>query len=108
MPYVSNSSTTWQLGMGVHLWYKMKELSMASHVKNGNAVPVPNPDVVDFEVALSAKRPNDLFNLREDFTVGFGLPSVIQVVDLGNLSGVAMIILKYQRTSVYNFPEQFY
>lgn len=51
----------------------MKELCMASYIKNGDAVVIPSTGVIDFEIALGAERMDQQKRLIQNILVGFGL-----------------------------------
>lgn len=60
----------------------MKELSMASYIKNGDAIVIPSTGVIDFEIALGTERMNQQKRLIQNILVGFGLACFVQVTDL--------------------------
>lgn len=74
----------------------MKELSMASYIKNGDAIVIPSTGVIDFEIALGTERMNQQKRLIQNILVGFGLACFVQVTDLSNLFGSPMISFEFE------------
>jgi hypothetical protein len=74
----------------------MKELSMASYIKNGDAIVIPSTGVIDFEIALGTERMNQQKRLIQNILVGFGLACFVQITDLSNLFGSPMIPLEFE------------
>lgn len=74
----------------------MKELSMASYIKNGDAIVIPSTGVIDFEIALGTERMNQQKRLIQNILVGFGLACFVQITDLSNLFGSPMISFEFE------------
>jgi hypothetical protein len=74
----------------------MKELCMASYIKNGDAVVIPSTGVIDFEIALGAERMDQQKRLIQNILVGFGPACFVQITDLSNLFGSPMISFEFE------------
>ena len=74
----------------------MKELSMASYIKNGDAIVIPSTGVIDFEIAFGTERMNQQKRLIQNIVVGFGLACFVQITDLSNLFGSPMISFEFE------------
>ena len=74
----------------------MKELSMASYIKNGDTIVIPSTGVIDFEIALGTERMNQQKRLIQNILVGFGLACFVQVTNLSNLFGSPMISFEFE------------
>lgn len=70
--------------MEVYCRDKVEELSMASYIKNGLTIGVPNASVVDLEVALRTKSMNELAGFFYDLLIGFRATGISQVFDIVN------------------------
>ena len=65
----------------------MKELGMASYIKNGDTVAIPSSDVINLDATSGAERMNQQKRLIQNILVGFGLACFVQIADLSDLLG---------------------